>query len=107
MDIVVIFDKRLDPNSVSTASVQVAGFREGQPVKDAVTAVSVTYDDSNRSAKLSGHFQARLRYVVTVRGNAPNQIIDVDGLALDGDADPMHTAGGNFTSWFETFTPVG
>ena len=40
-------------------------------------------------------------YTLTVVGDGPNPILDVDGLALDGNGDG--TPGGNFTS---TFTVV-
>jgi hypothetical protein len=37
-------------------------------------------------------------YTLTVFGTGPNRILDVDGLALDGDGNG--SPGGNFTSTF-------
>jgi len=100
LPIVITFDKRLQPGSVDQASIQIVAFREKDLVNDAISSLSVAYEEATRSARLSGTFQAGLRYVVTVRGNEPNPIIDIDGLALDGDADANRTPGGNFVSDF-------
>lgn len=99
-NIVVKFDKKLQEETVNDKTVMVIGKDDqGKSIRSAVTSIKVVYDDNNQTATLSGIFKSG-RYEVTVRGNSPNRIMDIHGLALDGNSDPKHTPGGNFTSRF-------
>jgi len=71
---------------------------------------TVTYDDATRSARFTPQqpfgtppFVSRL-YTLTVFGDGPDRILDVDDLALDGDGDG--SPGGNFTSSFAVGDPI-
>ncbi|MCC6509042.1 MAG: hypothetical protein IT423_08040, partial [Pirellulaceae bacterium] len=54
----------------------------------------------------SGGFSAgNYQLVVELVDKAAGSLVDVDGIALDGDGDGI--AGGNFNFWFRTAAPVG
>ena len=110
-EIVIVFDKELDPATVTNDSIRVTfvegngapGTQPGQVDYRAGTATAV-FRTQNGGPFSAGPFNSRT-YTVTVRGEAPNAIEDVDHLALDGDKDG--NAGGNFTSQFTVVFIVG
>jgi hypothetical protein len=95
----IFFDKRLEGATVNANTVRVVRSRDGEFAES--WPGTVTYDDATRSARFEPDhpfdFMLRL-YTLTVVGDGPERILDVDGLALDGDGDGA--PGGNFTSTF-------
>jgi hypothetical protein len=103
----IFFDKSLSQPTVNANTVRVARSEDGGSALP--WPGTVTYDDATRSARFMPNqpFQTppdvlRL-YTLTVFGNTPNGIVDVDGLPLDGDGDG--SPGGNFTSTFTVREP--
>lgn len=101
--IVITFDRSLDANTANNQAVQVIMFPDnGQP--NAPVAGTVTYDEASNSVEFAPNqpFQwgviSGFRYQITVRGDGPDPVLDVDGLALDGDGDGK--SGGNFVADF-------
>jgi hypothetical protein len=106
----IFFDKSLQRATVNGNTVRVAMSQEGVPPTPWPGAVA--YDDAARSARFtprqpfgSGPLGVRRIYTLTVFGDEPNRIFDVDGLALDGDGDG--SPGGNFTSAFTVIHVIG
>jgi hypothetical protein len=102
----ISFDKRLQALTVTEETVRVFMSSEGSP------AVSwpgtVAYVDAPPSARFTPQqpfsaepLGAKRNYTLTVFGDEPNRILDVAGLALDGNRDG--SPGGNFTSTFTVF----
>jgi hypothetical protein len=91
--IVVTFSKQLLGSTVNSQSFKLVG-----PVTDG----SVSYDPGTMTATLSraGGF-SNGTYVVTLVGTGASPILDIDGLALDGNGDGL--PGGDFTSTFKVF----
>ena len=91
--VVVTFNKSVQPATVNTATFTVSRTGAG-PVEG-----SVTYNEANRTATFtpSSPF-ITTNYVVTVHGSGTQTVIDIDDLALDGNADGK--AGDDFTSTF-------
>ena len=102
--IVIEFNKDLLADTVEPA-VHVTKFIIGRTEPEPFQG-SVTYEDTKRIARFTpdqpfgGDVPAGppTQYTVTVRGDEPNPIRDVDDLALDGDNDS--TPGGDFVSFF-------
>ncbi len=100
--IVIEFDKRLQKLTVNTDSIQVNVSEVEERLGNLVDG-NVLYEGTTRSAKftpaasfdegLRSSQTTRLFYTVTVRGDGPNAIHDVDDLRLDGDDDDSE--GGN------------
>ncbi len=108
--IVITFDKGLRPKTVSKNTIQVMMFPDGGQSATHV-AGTLSYNASTNSAQFIPGEPFRwgvitgFRYEVTVRGSTPNRILDVDGLALDGNRNGR--PGGNFTSEFTILFIVG
>ena len=82
-------------------TVRVVRSRDGEPAES--WPGIVTYVDATQSARFKPNqpqpFDSTLRlYTLTVVGDGLERILDVDGLALDGNGDG--SPGGNFTSTF-------
>jgi len=98
----IFFDKSLQGNTVNISTVRVRRSENGGQALD--WPGTVTYDDRTRSARFTpqepfGTPPSVLRlYTLTVFGDRPDRILDVDDLALDGEGDG--SSGGNFTSTF-------
>jgi hypothetical protein len=106
----LFFDKSLQRATVNGNTVRVVMSQEGVPAE--LWPGTVAYDDAARSARFtprqrfgSGPLGERRIYTLTVFGDEPNRILDVDGLALDGDGDG--SPGGNFTSTFTVIHVIG
>jgi hypothetical protein len=99
----IFFDKSLQGATVNGNTVRVVRSVNGGPA-ESWPASTVDYDDATRSARFTpqqpfGTEPSGLRiYTLTVFGDGPGRILDVDDLALDGDGDG--SPGGNFTSTF-------
>jgi hypothetical protein len=98
----ISFDKSLQGTTVNGNTVRVVRSVNGRPAE--LWPGTVAYDDATRSARFEpkqpfGTEPSGLRlYTLTVIGDGPDRILDVDGLALDGNGDG--SPGGNFTSTF-------
>jgi len=100
-DITIVFDKKLQAATVTASSIQVSVSKGGGAASS--VAGDVTYDDATRTARFKPQegFPGSVngnRYSLTVRGDGPNPVTDIDDLAIDGNADG--SAGGNFESQF-------
>lgn len=102
MVIEIFFDKSLQGATVRANSVRVVRSVSGGPA--GLWPGTITYDDAAKSARFTPHQPfgtetdqpcARV-YTLTLFGDGPDWILNVEGLALDGDGSP----GGNFTSTF-------
>jgi hypothetical protein len=98
----IFFDKSLQGATVNGNTIQMVRSEDGGPAVP--WPGTVAYNDATRSARFTPRqpFETpppilRL-YTLTVFGDGPNQILDVDGQALDGNGDG--SPGGNFTSTF-------
>ncbi len=108
--ILIKFDKDLLADTVKPA-IQVTKSIIGQPGTEPFGG-SVTYEDEERIARFTPNqpFEAsvslnqRAQYTVTVRGDGPDPIRDIDELALDGDADGI--PGGDFESFFTILNDI-
>ncbi len=102
--IVIEFDKDLLADTVEPA-IHVTKFIIGETEPEPFQG-NVTYEDTERIARFTPDqpFEATDRlgitfqYTITVRGDGPDPIRDIDNLALDGNEDG--TPGGNFVSFF-------
>jgi hypothetical protein len=98
----ISFDKSLQGATVNGNTVRVVRSVNGGPAE--LWPGTVAYDDARRSARFTplqpfGTDPPVLRiYTLTLFGDGEDQILDVDGLPLDGDGDG--SPGGNFTSTF-------
>lgn len=93
--IVITFTKRLQPGSVNANTFLIANVETGA----AVTG-SISYDDPSRSATFAmpGNGFPAGDFNVTLVGTGSSTILDIDGLALDGDMDGK--PGGNYKHQF-------
>jgi hypothetical protein len=104
----IVFNKNLRAASVNASTIQVTvsvGGGAASPVPG-----DVTYDDASKTARFKPQngFPGSVngnRYGLTVRGDGPNPVTDIDDLALDGNGDGA--AGGNFEGQFSVFFVVG
>ena len=93
--IVVTFSKQLLGSTVNAQSFKLAG---------PVTNGTVTYDPGTMTATFDhGGGLGNGSYVVTLVGTGVSPILDIDGLALDGNGDGL--PGGDFTSQFSVGIP--
>src|SRR5439155_576088 len=109
VDIDIFFDKSLQGATVNANTVSVVRSVDGGPAES--WPGTVAYDDATRSAVFTpqqpfgtGPSTTRI-YTLTLFGDGSNRILDVDGLALDGNSDG--SPGGNFTSRFTVFHIIG
>ena len=107
--VLITFDKKLSAITVNQQTIQVMMFPDtGEP--NAPVAGDVAYSETTSSAEFRPNQPFRggsgqgFRYEVTARGDAPEPILDTDGLALDGDNNG--SPGGNFKSTFKVFAPI-
>jgi hypothetical protein len=106
-NVVVTFDKRLQPNTVSSNITVTRTAVTGQSVN---FPGAVTYNDAAQTAvftpiaPFTGEVNGAV-YTITVRGSGPTPIRDLDNLALDGNGDG--NGGDDFTSRFTVFFVVG
>jgi hypothetical protein len=103
----IFFDKSLQGHTVDANTVRVVRSESGGPAQP--WPGTATYSDATQSAQFTPQqpfvgspLEEGFVYTLTVFGDGPG-ILDVDGLALDGNGDG--SPGGNFTSTF-TFTQI-
>jgi hypothetical protein len=82
--VVITFSKKLQSSSVNAGTFLIWNADSGATISG-----SVSYDDPSASASFSmaGNGFPAGDYNVTLLGTGPSPILDLDGLALDGDAD--------------------
>lgn len=92
---IAIFTKSLQATTVTASTFQIVDATTGNSAGG-----SVSYDDASRSATYSvpGDGFAAGNYDVTLVGTGAAPILDVDGLALDGDSNGR--PGGDYTNKF-------
>jgi hypothetical protein len=102
--VILTFSKHLTAATVTTSTILVVrvdpATGQSKPLQG-----TVTYDDGTQTAQFvpAEAFTIAGTYLVTVVGSGPNQIVDSDNLALDGNDDGL--AGGNFISQFSVTVP--
>lgn len=101
----IFFDKSLQGATVNANTVRVLRSIDSMPAESWLGTVA--YDDATQSARFTPQLQfgtgpstTRI-FTLTLFGDGPNRILDVDGLALDGNSDG--SPGGDFTSTFTVF----
>lgn len=105
----IFFDKSLQGHTVDANTVRIVRSESGGPAQP--WPGTVTYSDATQSVQFTPQQPFRIGggvddiFTLTLLGDGPNRILDVDDLALDGNDDD--SPGGDFISRFTVHFTIG